>query len=740
MAQYKLSDYNIGWTSPSTDESGNMPLGNGSLGSNIWMDGNGDLLMYLSRNDSHSELQRLLKLGRVRISFSPNPFKDSTAFLQKLDLASGSILLEAGKPGRKISLRIFIHSASPVMYIAGASEQAVNITITQEGWRKEKHELNEEELASTWVYREGVPAGIATWESADTILHRKNAIGWFHRNAYSCVPVHIREQHMTGYTSLIKDPILNNTFGCIIQGKNFVTENDTTLQTTRPLKQLDIRMAGYCDQTASRGEWEDALNKTMEQSPAPVLAAQQTKSWWKAFWERSWMYVSDTTANMEGKQATSQVTQSYVLGKYQLACQMRNRFPVRFQGGFFNVDPKYAFYGPDVRNSGYSADYRFYGVTYWWQNVRFIYQPQYAQGNFDMMQPFFNFYFRQIPALEASVSAHYKAKGICIPEMISVFGLPGMGDFGFGKNEYSEIYTRNIWQQCLEMTVMMLDYYHYTSDTAFLKKYTLSWAEKSLEFYRTRFGRDSAGKLLITPTHALETYWTDVVNDMPSVAGLHFVLQELLHLPSTLTTEEERKSWTAMQALLPSLPRKKDADGGFVVDNAERYEKKRSNNEAPDLYCLYPFRLYRFGRADSNEVIKAYKRMPNPGRVCWYQTGIFAAKLHFAADAEKDIIARSAAHLKGFRFPGYMDSPHDWKPDYDGSGNMMNTMQEMLMQCEGNKIYLFPAWPLHWNVHFRLNAYQNTIVQGVFENGKLKDLQVWPTSRRKDIQIMIPVK
>lgn len=724
----QINDYNVVWTSPSVNEAGNMPLGNGSLGSNVWTDKNGDLLLYLSRNDAHSELQRLLKLGRIRVSFNSPVLSQLEGFRQELDLSSGSILITGGKSGEKIALKIFISADAPVMYISGSSERPLEIKVTLENWRRKKHQLNLEELASTWVYREGVPDGVETWESADSVMNKKNAVAWYHRNAYSCVPVHIAQQGMERYAAALNDPLKNNTFGGYIKGTGLISVSDTVLQSAVASKKIDIRLVGYTARTESIKEWDKEINTVMKRSVPVGKAFQQTKKWWTSFWNRSWIYIS---------KANPVYSETYVLSKYQLACQMRNEFPARFQGGIFNVDPKYAYYATDVRAKNYSADYRFYGANYWWQNLRFLYQPQLAQGNPDLMNGFFNFFMDRIPVFEARAKKYYNASGLYLQECFSTFGLPGMGDFGFGEKEYSEVNTRNIWQQGLEMSVMMLDYYHYTQDEKFLKEKALVWTRKALAFYQTRFNKGLDGKLRIEPSHALETYWTDVVNDMPSVAGLHYVINELLALAPELTNPEDRANWKEMLAGLPDLPRKKDANGDWVVDNAGAYKNKRTNYEAPDLYCLYPFRIYGFNKPHKEEVERAFYKMPNPGRVCWYQTGIFAARLGLADEAAKDIVARSTANLKGFRFKGYMDSPHDWKPDYDGVGNMMNTMQEMLMYCEGDAIYLFPAWPPKWEVSFKLHAFKNTTVEGIYKEGKLMQLKVLPESRRKDVKVML---
>src|ERR1035438_2439529 len=60
----KLNSYNLAWTSPSTNGSpGSMPIGNGDLTANVWVEYNGgDLMLYLGKSDSWSEGTRLLKV------------------------------------------------------------------------------------------------------------------------------------------------------------------------------------------------------------------------------------------------------------------------------------------------------------------------------------------------------------------------------------------------------------------------------------------------------------------------------------------------------------------------------------------------------------------------------------------------------------------------------------------------------------------------------------------------------
>ena len=82
------------------------------------------------------------------------------------------------------------------------------------------------------------------------------------------------------------------------------------------------------------------------------------------------------------------------------------------------------------------------------------------------------------------------------------------------------------------------------------------------------------------------------------------------------------------------------------------------------------------------------------------------------------------------RFKWFWKPGHDWIPDLDNGGNGMLTLQNMLMQTEGKKILLVPAWPKDWTADFKLHAPDNTVVEGHVEGGKLSRLVVTPPTRR----------
>jgi hypothetical protein len=61
----------------------------------------------------------------------------------------------------------------------------------------------------------------------------------------------------------------------------------------------------------------------------------------------------------------------------------------------------------------------------------------------------------------------------------------------------------------------------------------------------------------------------------------------------------------------------------------------------------------------------------------------------------------------------------------------------MLLQTDDHRILLFPAWPPHLDVHFKLNAPYNTTVEAEWKDNTLILLKIIPEARRKDVELMI---
>jgi len=134
--------YNVNWNSPSENSLGSMPAGNGDIGINVWAEKNGDVIFYLAKTDAWSENARLLKIGKVRVSLTPNPFKEGGLFRQELILKDGNIRIEAGGGKDKVTIDVWVDANHPVVEVNVTSKKPLTASASMESWRTDSRELD----------------------------------------------------------------------------------------------------------------------------------------------------------------------------------------------------------------------------------------------------------------------------------------------------------------------------------------------------------------------------------------------------------------------------------------------------------------------------------------------------------------------------------------------------------------------------------------------------------------------
>jgi hypothetical protein len=280
---------------------------------------------------------------------------------------------------------------------------------------------------------------------------------------------------------------------------------------------------------------------------------------------------------------------------------------------------------------------------------------------------------------------------------------------------------------------MMLDYYDHTRDDTFLREKILPTAHEVLTFFDRHYSVDSHGKLVMHPSQALETWWK-CTNPMSELAGLQAVTRRLLQLPKGYGTKQDRAFWQSLIEKLPELPTRQVGDVQMLAP-AEKFENKR-NIENPELYAVFPFRLVSFEKDNRRLGIEALQHRWDRGHSGWRQDDIFMAYLGLADQAKENVVARARSYDKNSRFPAFWGPNYDWVPDQDHGGILLKAVQAMLLQTEGQKIFLLPAWPREWDADFKLHAPYQTVVQGRIESGRFTQLSVVPALRNDDVVIV----
>jgi len=714
------------WNTPSKDSSGSMPLGNGDIGLNVWVEEDGDLLFYLSKTDAWDENARLLKLGRVRVSLSPNPFAADTQFRQDLALATGCIRIQSSIDNLQSTISIWVDANRPVVRVEIDAEQPVEVKVSLELWRTAERDRESAEAHCG--------AGFRTLQERervypDTVVTTtEDAVVWCHRNRTSCWAATLEHQDMAAWITQGHDPLIHRTFGALLRGEGLVKDGDCGLRTVAPRTRLVLGIHPLTAQTATLDEWTRAVQVQAAQSDAtPVVTAfVDHTAWWNAFWQRSWIHVSGTSE-------AETVSRGYELQRFVTACAGRGAFPIKFNGSIFTVDAC-------EKDEGFDADYRRWGGGYWFQNTRLTYWPMIMSGDFDLMEPWFKLYLDALPFAMARAKDCFGIDNAAMfPETMTFWGTFLNENYGYNRGDVQpglseNTYIRRYWQGILELLAVLLDAYDVSGDASLLHDKLLVLAPPFLRFYREYFSRrDDDGKILFKPSQALET-WHDAVNPLPEIAGLQWVLDGLLALPEADLSPELRREWGAFRYLLPPLPtrsyfweKRKEVIPALQYDDCKNFE-----NVA--LYAVFPYRLFGVGKPELEVGRATWAARPVKDTGGWRQDAIQAALLGLTDEARVAVVKNFSTSHTGSRFPAFWGPNFDWIPDQDHGSVPCIALQRMLIQSDGGKIRLLPAWPKDWDVAFRLHAPGQTLVEGRVRQGKLEALVVSPESHLDKVE------
>jgi hypothetical protein len=769
-----LDAFNVVWDSPSANHHGSMPLGNGDIALNAWMTKDGDLQFYISKTDAWDDNARLVKVGKVRVHFEPNPVAMGKAFRQELKLGKGCIEITVGDaegrdafhrvplPGTAVrdavervptdqsaihhpqsTIRLWVDANDPVIYVTADSATPMEATASIELWRTNQCESAEVQCSDV-MNHPGQPQSkhAPTILEPDTVLtgHR-DRVGWFHHNIKSVGPQMMAEvQGLTGFQQ--PDPLLHRTFGAVITAIGSERLDDLRLRSPRG-KSHRFSVFVLTRQPSTPERWLADVDDTIRRVEAKNFAARHAahERWWSGFWNRSWIRAASNSnvpptlasivpTNSPVRDEAAYVSQMYHLQRFITACAGRGAYPIKFNGSLFTVPP-----GPTEAD----PDYRRWGPGYWWQNTRLPYLSLCASGDFDLMRPLFHMYADELlPLCKYRTRLYLSHDGAYYPECIMFWGAVfsetyGWTPFAQRQDKLQESgWHKWEWVGGLELCWLMLDYYDHTLDREFLRQTALPFTREILTFFDQHYPTNAQGKLVMHPSQAVETWWR-CTNAMPELAGCIAVTERLLALPAELTPPSDRELGQRLRAKLPPIPLR-EVIGKKALAPAEFFANK-SNVENPELYAVFPFRLFAFNRPNTDWALTALEHRWDRGNSGWRQDDIFMAYLGLTDDARNAIVGRARSHDAGERFPAFWGPNYDWTPDQDHGGVLMKTLQAMLLQTDGQKIFFLPAWPKQWDVDFKLLAPQQTVVEGVYRGGKVQSLRVTPESRRADVQM-----
>lgn len=738
---------NLRWNSPSGNAAGSMPCGGGDIGMNVWVEKN-ELFVYIARSGSFDENNTLLKSGRVRMKFDPDPF-GGELFLQELHLDEGYVTVSASRGSLKLKITIEADVLHPVVRFSVDANKRVNVTAVYENWRHEDRLLStRENFGNSWKWA-GPKQTIA---HRDSVSFRENGVLFYHHNgARTIFDSTVAQQGLNVVKDALYNPLAYLVSGGYFTGKGFVAGTHTSgryeqtafkgweLTSRRAQRSHQLAIYFHTAQTPDIAQWQRSLD-SLQHTYKPMAAglSKRSRNWWKQFWQRSYIDIDpgngQSTAHAAGRNAK--------LFRYMMGCNANSSWPTKFNGGLFTVDPVFTdtarAFGPDFRNWG--------GGLHTMQNQRLVYFPLFKNGDFDLLQAQLQFYMRILKNAEIRTRTYWKHGGASFTEQMENFGLPNYAEYGqkrpanFDPGVEYNAWLEYQWDTVLEFCLMMLDQQQYTGMD--ISNY-VPFIESCLRFFdehyqylalqRGRKALDENGHLVLYPGSAAETYKM-AYNATSTIAALRVVTQRLLELP---LSAEQRKHWQAFLQRIPPMSYT-TFNGHTTIAPAKLWERI-NNTESPQLYPVYPWGIFGIGKPGLDTALNTWRYDTNVikfrSHVGWKQDNIWAARLGLSKEAWQLTSQKLADG--GRRFPAFWGPGFDWVPDHNWGGSAWIGLQEMLLQTDGKRILLFPAWPKEIDVRFKLHAPYNTIVEAELKDGKVMNLKVTPEARRADVEMLI---
>ena len=698
VADYKPKDYV--WTTQSQNSAGSMPCGGHDVGMNVWVE-NGDILFYVSKSGMLDENNTLLKAGRFRLNIKGQPFS-GTDFEQRLCLDDGAIYIK----GKGISIRLWADVYQPKVFVEMNATHKADATLSYESWRYKDRPVTKAECQQG-SYKWNIPADCTTF--ADSIKAAKSSIDFWHTNrSYTVFDYTVSREGLDAIKDELYNPIGGKTFGGSITMPGFkFTGTSTGTYASTDYKAWHYSATGIRQATVSIDLYTGETASTA--LSAKKSKAQSTK-WWHQFWQRSFI-------TAEGEGAT--MARNYELFRYMLGCNAYGEYPTKFNGSLFTFDPVYADpkcpFTPDFRKWG--------GGTMTAQNQRLVYWPMLKSGDTDMMKAQFDTYLRMLPNATRRTKFYWNHDGASFSEQIENCGLPNPTEYGKHKPGDDPGMDRNAWLEyqwdtALEFCSMIMQAHKYSgmdiAEYEPLIRQTLIFFDEHYQYIAKKLGvkpLNADGKLMLYPSSGCETYKM-AYNPSSVIAALKTVAEQWI--------EYKGDSLNNFLSRIPPIPLR-TIEGDTCIAPAIVWARIQ-NIETPQLYPVFPWRVYGMGRENLHIARNTYLKDPHAVEMHstkgWKQDNIWAACLGLTDEAFK--LNKEKLTDGPYRFPAFWDPGYDWAPDCNKGGASMIGLQEMLLQEEPDGgLLLFPAWPKNINAKFRLKATGGRTVEAEIKNGTI---------------------
>ena len=378
-----LAPIDLHFTKPTKPVEG-IPLGNGKMGTLVWVDGAGSRLEFnfgrpdvffmgsattTWNNKSHTDGNS--KVGHVEISFAESPFARTCH--QDLHAYDGYGSIQ----GSDVSARIVAWRDRDVFALEITDNRAAPsaITVALKGMQPD--------LTTNLYHRSSTPSQQSNLLVLKQVFHEKCDTGMAVNDFYctsACV-IAVQGRTAAATDSQLTIPAAKGTFSIYIGSAAALTPKEDVV-------------------TLASAEVKAALATTFH----AIFAS--TTAHWHDFWRKSFIYLPAT----HDRPFDESFDQHWLYYLYCMNTCQRGKFPIHANGGIFNVQD----------------GWQYWGSMYWWFNSsRQTLTPVFEQANHpELADPYFSMLSRQLPRINQAAIQQWGAAKDAI-YLQETFGFDG---------------------------------------------------------------------------------------------------------------------------------------------------------------------------------------------------------------------------------------------------------------------------------------------------------------------------